>query len=63
MAWRGAVTAREVGSILGYDITVVRSWNIRGLGERTADHVAVTIGEHPSAIWPEWFEEEHGTDT
>ena len=29
------------------------------LTERQADHLAVRIGLHPSAIWPEWFAEEN----
>lgn len=38
--------------------TRVYRWRRNGLTVREADELATLLGQHPSAIWPEWYEVE-----
>lgn len=33
---------------------VIRRWRAEGLSERQADRIAVTLDQHPSAIFTDW---------
>jgi hypothetical protein len=49
--------AGGIGEVLGVDATVVRRWKRNGnVRLYDADKIAVTLGQHPSAIWGElWW--------
>lgn len=49
-------TDANVADYLGVDRVQIRRWRRAGLPERSADRVAVAIGEHPALIWTDWYE-------
>jgi hypothetical protein len=47
---------RTIASIVGVSLRTVQRWERHGLGLFEADKAASTLGQHPSAIWPEWWD-------
>ncbi|HRD17221.1 MAG TPA: hypothetical protein PK181_10365 [Methanothrix soehngenii] len=45
---------KEICSILGVSPDLIKRFQREGLSVDEADKVAYKLGEHPSAIWPEW---------
>ena len=39
----------------GVDRQSVYPWDLQGLSANAADAIAIRLGVHPSAIWPDWF--------
>lgn len=39
----------------GVTTRTVHLWLAEGMSHRQADRLAVTLGVHPSALWPDWF--------
>lgn len=49
------ITLSRVGRICGVHHTQIQRWRREGgLTVRTADHVAIRLGVHPSAIWADF---------
>lgn len=47
---------RSMATVLAVpEYRIRRIWEPKGLTTQEADKAAVTLGLHPSAIWPEWF--------
>ncbi len=46
---------RSVASVLDEPVERVRRWGDRGIPINAADRCATRLGQHPSAIWPEWW--------
>lgn len=52
----GELGGRAIGAAVGFSPKTVNYWQHVGhLTVDTADKCAVALGQHPSAIWPEWW--------
>lgn len=56
-ARQNRVTNRDMAGRCGVTGNAVQAWRNRGLRYRTADAVACHLGVHPSAIWPDEWQE------
>lgn len=45
-----------LADLVGVAPRSVHRWSIEGVPLNRADEVAVALGVHPSAIWPQWYE-------
>jgi hypothetical protein len=50
----GRVTLAQT---LGVDTAVILRYRQNGLDSSQADAVAITLGLHPAALWPSWFDD------
>lgn len=50
-----AGSAEILAAHVGVDVGTVHQWKQRRVGWRRADRIAVALGRHPGAIWPEWW--------
>jgi hypothetical protein len=50
------LTVYQLAEAIGWERTIGRRWEQRGLTDRLADHVAVAVGLHPAEVWPGWCE-------
>ena len=48
-------TIPRTAEILDVSPRRVRNWLNRGLTDAQADAISISLGVHPSAIWPNWF--------
>ena len=51
-------TQLAAAEVLGIDPNSVNRWRLDGIKLSTwqADRYAIRIGQHPSMIWPDWFD-------
>ena len=46
-----------LAALLGTSNTELSRWRRDGMSVVTADRVAVSLGFHPSQLWPSWFDD------
>lgn len=51
---------RSYAKVLGASTRVIQRWQRDGLNTFEADQAATILGQHPSAIWPDWFQQRPG---
>jgi lambda repressor-like predicted transcriptional regulator len=53
------LSLRNLAAIGGVSTMTTRRWVTRGLKEHEADRVAISLGLHPSELWPQWWDHTH----
>ena len=48
-------TTRQMAETLDVSRRNLIRWKFKGLPEIAADRAAVSLGMHPSELWPEWW--------
>lgn len=52
----GTTEYRQLAALTGFAARTIHRWAHAGIQDIQADRAAVALGQHPSNIWPNWFE-------